>query len=141
MQFIGGKKKLVFDFVNPLEAEDPTHEVEGGGTLMMGQYWKRRMETVLAEYKSWRIYYKSHRPQSRTCHHANMPTQVLDDIDLASMISDADLFINAIMTDLGKTYLFSVTTTLPCCSFSHKSTEHGGGMDDSDQCRLHSARD
>jgi len=100
MQFIAGKKKLVFDFVNPLEAEDPTHEVEGGGTLMMGQYWKRRMDTVLAEYKSWRIYYKSHRPPSRTCHHANMPTQVLDDIDLASMISDADLFINAIMTDL-----------------------------------------
>ena len=101
MQFIGGKKKLVFDFVNPLEAEDPTHEVEGGGTLMMGQYWKRRMETVLAEYKSWRIYYKSHRPP--TCPYVKKPTQVLDDIDLASMISDADLFITTIMTDLGKT--------------------------------------
>ena len=104
MQFIGGKKKLVFDFVNPLEAENPTHEVEGGGTLMHGKYWKRRMETVLAEYKSWRIYYKSHRPP--TCPHVKKPTQVLDDIDLASMISDADLFINAIMTDLGKTRMF-----------------------------------
>ena len=74
MQFIGGKKKLVFDFVNPLEAENPTHEVEGGGTLMHGKYWKRRMETVLAEYKNWRIYYKSHRPP--TCPHVKKPTQV-----------------------------------------------------------------
>ena len=45
MQFIGGKKKLVFNFVNPL---NPTQEVEGGGTLIHGKYWKRRMETVLA---------------------------------------------------------------------------------------------
>ena len=110
MQFIGGKKKLVFDFVNPLEAENPTHEVEGGGTLMHGKYWKRRMETVLAEYKSWRIYYKSHRPPQ--CPHVKKPTQVLDDIDLASMISDADLFINAIMTDLGKNNLFYIKMRL-----------------------------
>merc|ERR1719220_3077713 len=102
MQFIGGKKKLMFDFVNPLEAEDPTNGVEGGGTLMMGKYWKRRMDTVLAEYKNWRIYYKSNRPPRTACKHVKKqkPTQVLDDIDLASMISDADLFINAIMTDL-----------------------------------------
>ena len=45
VQFIGGKKKLVFNFVNPL---NPTQEVEGGGTLIHGKYWERRMETVLA---------------------------------------------------------------------------------------------
>ena len=90
MQFIGRNKKPVFDFVNPLESE-----VEGGGTLLMGKYWKRRMDSVLTEYNNWRIYYKSHNG------HMKKTNQVMDDIDLASMISDADLFINAIMTDLG----------------------------------------
>ena len=61
----------------------------------MGKYWKRRMDSVLTEYNNWRIYYKSHYG------HMKKTNQVMDDIDLASMISDADLFINAIMTDLG----------------------------------------
>jgi len=103
MQFIGGKKIGGIDFVNPLEAENPT-KVEGGGTLMMGKYWKRRMDSVLAEYKNWRIYYKSHNSshgnKHSSCKHVKKTNHVVDDIDLASMISDADLFINAIMTDL-----------------------------------------
>ena len=99
MQFIGQKKKLVFDFVNPVEAECPTTDVEGGGTIMMGKYWKRRMDSVLAEYKKWRIYYKSH--NTGGYQHSKKTIQVVDDIDLVNMISDADLFINAIMTDLG----------------------------------------
>ena len=105
MQFIGGKKIGGIDFVNPLEAENPT-KVEGGGTLMMGKYWKRRMDSVLAEYKNWRIYYKWHNSslgdKQSSYKHVKKTNHVVDDIDLLSMISDADLFINAIMTDLGE---------------------------------------
>jgi len=106
MQFIGRKKKLMFDFVNPMEAENPTQAVEGGGTLMMGKYWKRRMDSVLAEYKKWRIYYKSHNSSNQSsqlggfCKHSKVTNQVVDDIDLVNMISDADIFINSIMADL-----------------------------------------
>ena len=105
MQFIQRKKKLMFDFVNPAEAENPI-KVEGGGTLMMGKYWKRRMDSVLAEYKKWRIYYKSHNSSlgqgPPACKHVKKTNFPVDDIDLVSMISDADMFVNAIMADLGK---------------------------------------
>ena len=99
MQFIGRKKKLMFDFVNPAEAGAPI-KVEGGGTIMMGKYWKRRMDSVLAEYKKWRIYYKSHNTSIRS--NVKKNNTAVDDIDLVSMISDADVFVNAIMADLGK---------------------------------------
>ena len=78
---------------------------EGGGTLMMGQYWTRRLEAVLAEYKSWRVYYCSSGPRPRTSPPAKKTNHVVaDDIDLASMVTDADLFINAFMADLGGGY-------------------------------------
>ena len=88
--------------MNPLEAGGVA--AEGGGTLMMGQYWTRRLEAVLAEYKSWRVYYCSSGPG--TGPRTSPPTKktnhvVADDIDLASMVTDADLFINAFMADLG----------------------------------------
>ena len=57
MQFIAHKRKLPLAFANPLEAAIPAKE-EGGGTLMMGKYWKRKMDGILAEYKKWRIFYK-----------------------------------------------------------------------------------
>ena len=56
--------------------------VEGGGTLMMGKYWKRRMDSVLAEYKKWRIYYKSHNSSNQSsqlggfCKHSKVTNQV-----------------------------------------------------------------
>ena len=71
---------------------------------MMGQYWTRRLEAVLAEYKSWRVYYCSSGPRPRTSPAKKTNHVVADDIDLASMVTDADLFINAFMADLGGGY-------------------------------------
>ena len=89
--------------MNPLEAGGVAAG-EGGGTLMMGQYWTRRLEAVLAEYKSWRVYYCSSGPRPRTSPAKKTNHAVADDIDLASMVTDADLFINAFMADLGGRY-------------------------------------
>ena len=57
MQFIARKRKLAFAFDAPRETEEAVSE--GGGAIMMGRYWRRRMHSVLAEYKKWRIFYKN----------------------------------------------------------------------------------
>jgi len=57
MQFIKGHRKLVCAFANPLEIDN--HNKTEAGAIMEGKYWKRKMATILAEYKKWRIFYKN----------------------------------------------------------------------------------
>ena len=118
MQFIAHRKKLPMAFANPLEAE-------GGGTLMMGQYWKRKMAGILAEYKKWRIFYKNQNsfPTRGKCEKTQSSPQAgvggSDDIALENMITEADVFIDAIFNDL-ESDLFQLTdnwTTLDNADF------------------------
>ena len=107
MQFIAHRKKLPMAFANPLEAE-------GGGTLMMGQYWKRKMAGILAEYKKWRIFYKNQNlsPVRGKCEKTQSSPQGggggTDDIALEAMVTDADMFVDAIFNDL-ESDLFHLT--------------------------------
>jgi len=108
MQFIAHKRKLPLAFANPLEAAIPAKE-EGGGTLMMGKYWKRRMDGILAEYKKWRIFYKDKNssPSTKVKTTQSSPQGAgSDDIDLEIMITNADFFVDAIFNDL-ETNLFN----------------------------------
>ena len=103
MQFIAHKRKLPLAFANPLEAAIPSKE-KGGGTLMMGKYWKRKMDGILAEYKKWRIFYKNRnasslRPNCNKTESSPQGLGGLDDIDLESMITDADIFVDAILVE------------------------------------------
>ena len=108
MQFIAHKRKLPLAFANPLEAAIPAKE-EGGGTLMMGKYWKRKMDGILAEYKKWRIFYKDKNSSSSS---KLKPAQSSpqgggsDDIDLENMIANADFYVDAIFNEL-ETNLFN----------------------------------
>ena len=47
-----GHRKLVCAFANPLEIDN--HNKTEAGAIMEGKYWKRKMATILAEYKKWR---------------------------------------------------------------------------------------
>ena len=49
---IQGHRKLVCAFANPLEIDN--HNKTEAGAIMEGKYWKRKMATILAEYKRWR---------------------------------------------------------------------------------------
>ena len=49
MQFVKRQRKLVFAFGNPIEID--VHSKTESGAIMMGKYWKRKMDSVLAEYK------------------------------------------------------------------------------------------
>ena len=40
-------------FANPLEIDH--HSKTEAGAIMEGKYWKRKMATILAEYKKWRL--------------------------------------------------------------------------------------
>ena len=110
MQFIKRKRKLVFAFGNPLETDN--HIKTEGGAIMMGKYWKRKMDSVLAEYNKWRIFYK-HQKNGKECEKKNgkecekcdktdknLIKTGQDDIDLESMITDADFFVDAIFNSL-----------------------------------------
>ena len=108
MQFIAHKRKLPLAFANPLEAAIPAKE-EGGGTLMMGKYWKRKMDGILAEYKKWRIFYKDKNSSSKLKTTQSSPQGGgSDDIDLENMIANADFFVDAIFNDL-ETNMFNST--------------------------------
>ena len=124
MQFIANRKKLPLAFANPLEAAIPSKE-KGGGTLMMGKYWKRKMDGILAEYKKWRIFYKNQNsfPTRGKCEKTQSSPQAgvggSDDIALENMITEADVFIDAIFNDL-ESDLFQLTdnwTTLDNADF------------------------
>lgn len=54
MQFIKKQNTLVCQFASPLDVD--TH-VKPETTILEGKYWKRRAETVTAEYKKWRKFH------------------------------------------------------------------------------------
>ncbi|XP_022339863.2 MLX-interacting protein-like isoform X2 [Crassostrea virginica] len=57
MQYIYGKKPTVCQFASPLS--DDIH-TKPEAIVLEGKYWKRRLDTVTKEYKSWRKFTKSH---------------------------------------------------------------------------------
>jgi len=57
MQFIQGQRPIVCQFDPPIS--DKTHS-KAEAIVLEGKYWKRRLESVTAEYKKWRIFYKNH---------------------------------------------------------------------------------
>ena len=102
MQFVKRQRKLVFAFGNPIEIDN--HSKTESGAIMMGKYWKRKMDSVLAEYKKWRIFYKNQN-NGAECNKYTKADKTLirtgqDDIDLESMITDADFFVDAIFNSL-----------------------------------------
>lgn len=110
MQFIKGHRKLVCAFANPLEIDN--HSKTEAGAIMEGKYWKRKMSTILAEYKKWRIFYKNQNyttpGPSQYSLGGDLNTSLglaerggKDDIDLESMITDADFFVDALFNSLG----------------------------------------
>jgi len=106
MQFIKGHRKLVCAFTNPLEIDN--HNKTEAGAIMEGKYWKRKMATILAEYKKWRIFYKKQNyvPAQDTYMDFNTSLGSVirtgqDDIELESMITDADFFVDALFNSLG----------------------------------------
>lgn len=120
MQFIKGHRKLVCAFANPLDIDN--HSKTEAGAIMEGKYWKRRLGTVLAEYKKWRVHTKkqmetmskqtiSYRVQNLPrlpphdvadlgyCTTSNFQVDAKgnDDIGLESMINDANFFVDAFL--------------------------------------------
>lgn len=57
MQYRYGKKPTVCQFASPLS--DDIH-TKPEAIVLEGKYWKRRLDTVTKEYKSWRKFSKSH---------------------------------------------------------------------------------
>ncbi|GFO09944.1 carbohydrate-responsive element-binding protein-like [Plakobranchus ocellatus] len=55
MQYIYQKNPMVCQFATPLS--DDIHS-KPEAVVLEGKYWKRRLDTVTAEYKKWRRYYK-----------------------------------------------------------------------------------
>ncbi|CAG7635462.1 unnamed protein product, partial [Allacma fusca] len=56
MQFILKQKTLVCQFASPLDV-DQHNKPEA--VVMEGKYWKRKLSTVAAEYKKWRLFYRN----------------------------------------------------------------------------------
>jgi len=102
MQFEKRQRKLMFAFGNPVDLDN--HRKAGSGAIMMGKYWKRKMDSVLAEYKKWRIFYKNQNDEMDFMKYNKKDKTIIrsgqDDIDLESMITDADYFVDAIFDSL-----------------------------------------
>jgi len=102
MQFEKRQRKLMFAFGNPVDLDN--HRKAGSGAIMMGKYWKRKMDSVLAEYKKWRIFYKNQNDEMDFIRYNKKDKTLIrsgqDDIDLESMITDADYFVDAIFDSL-----------------------------------------
>ena len=108
MQFIKGHRKLVCAFANPMELDN--HNKTEAGAIMEGKYWKRKMNMILAEYKKWRIFYKNQHnwgPSDSVKHFPDLNTSVeglktgKDDIELETLITDHDFFVDALFNSLG----------------------------------------
>ena len=108
MQFIKGHRKLVCAFANPMELDN--HNKTEAGAILEGKYWKRKMNTILAEYKKWRIFYKNQHSWPQDSGHAltefNTSIESVmktgkDDIELESLMTDHDFFVDALFNSLG----------------------------------------
>ena len=79
--------------------------------MLEGKYWKRKLAAVTAQYKRVRVFNKhltssssntSHDHESVTdkIYKANVVEGSKDDVDLESMINDADYFVDALFNSL-----------------------------------------
>ncbi|GAB1607923.1 carbohydrate-responsive element-binding protein-like isoform X2 [Argonauta hians] len=62
MQYIQNRRPVVCQFANPLP--DDSHK-RTEAVVMEGKYWKRRLESVTGEYKSWRKFSKNQITRAR----------------------------------------------------------------------------
>ncbi|KAK3585378.1 hypothetical protein CHS0354_004658 [Potamilus streckersoni] len=100
MQYILHKKSLVCQFATPLS--DDVH-TKPESIVMEGYYWKRRLDTVTAEYKRWRKFFKSRLPKrspleiSENESHALLLERVADVLQIPrnQQISNTDLLLNS----------------------------------------------
>lgn len=107
MQFIKGHRKLVCAFANPMELDN--HNNTEAGAILEGKYWKRKMNTILAGYKKWRIFYKNQHSWPQGSHAlTDFSTSIesvmktgKDDIELESLMTDHDFFVDALFNSLG----------------------------------------
>nr|XP_022912047.1 MLX-interacting protein-like isoform X1 [Onthophagus taurus] len=56
MQFIRKQNTLICQFASPLDVD--THN-KPEAIVLEGKYWKRKLAAVTAEYKKWRMFYKT----------------------------------------------------------------------------------
>ncbi|KAK3082837.1 hypothetical protein FSP39_006713 [Pinctada imbricata] len=103
MQYIHSRKPIICQFASPLS--DDIH-TKPEAIVLEGKYWKRRLDTVTAEYKKWRKFFKSRlsRRFSMDENHSNaeLLSRVGDITDIPSIpqqMSATDLLINS-NTDL-----------------------------------------
>ena len=109
MQFIKGHRKLVCAFANPMELDN--HNKTEAGALLEGKYWKRKMNVILSEYQKWRIFYKNQhswptvgKENFSDMNNPNIETAIRtgkDDIELESLMTDHDFFVDALFNSLG----------------------------------------
>ncbi|KAL3858372.1 hypothetical protein ACJMK2_012963 [Sinanodonta woodiana] len=100
MQYILHKRSLVCQFATPLS--DDVH-TKPESIVMEGYYWKRRLDTVTAEYKQWRKFFKSRLPRrspleiSENESHAFLLERVADVLQIPrnQQISNTDLLLNS----------------------------------------------
>ncbi|XP_050536915.1 MLX-interacting protein isoform X2 [Daktulosphaira vitifoliae] len=57
MQFIKKNNFMVCQFASPVEVVDIHKQPEA--VVLEGKYWKRKLNAVTAEYKKWRLFYRS----------------------------------------------------------------------------------
>ena len=59
---IAGRNPIVCQFSSPVDSD---RHKKAEAVILEGKYWKRRLATVTAEYKKWRLYHrKIGRPQT-----------------------------------------------------------------------------
>ena len=89
MQFIQGQSPIVCQFEPPIS--DKTH-MKAEAIVLEGKYWKRRLESVTAEYKKWRVFYKN-----RFSHLPDAMSQMMEEV-----ASHAELLDRLVNADGGK---------------------------------------
>ncbi|XP_063155035.1 carbohydrate-responsive element-binding protein isoform X2 [Candoia aspera] len=58
IQYVERRKTPVCGFVTPLDGSEADEHRKPEAVVLEGNYWKRRIEVVMKEYRKWRTYYK-----------------------------------------------------------------------------------
>ncbi|KAG1713902.1 MLX-interacting protein [Nymphon striatum] len=132
MQFVVKKKPNVCQFATRIDSE--IHN-KPEAVVLEGKYWKRKMDNVIAEYKSWRIYHKNRQNNKFTiefdfdldflkwpCNKSSSRKPLTPPASLGSVLDD-----DAIM-DVSDT-LFSCISQ-PFAFPNFREISHGGGLAD-----------
>ncbi|KAL5016828.1 hypothetical protein ScPMuIL_006417 [Solemya velum] len=138
MQYIYGKKPIVCQFATPLS--DDIH-TKPEAIVLEGKYWKRKLDTVTAEYKRWRRYFKArvirNPPDSDVEMHEDSshyellrklkdvttlpPTQQLSATDIllnSTDISDMDFSSDILFSSLNQPFAFPIPRDLSGYGFA-----------------------